>query len=270
MTAHSRVTADMADDPAPSMTPARALWQARLTGLLLPYDFDGAPATEAEAYRIQAEMIAESGLAVIGWKIGASAEALFPRLGVTQPFLGPLFQEYTYASGARVPVARGQGLETEVTLRMKSDLPFRDSPYDWDTIAAAIGALFPSFEIVDRRFDGSGGKPGPRIIADGGANAGMVLGDPCTDWSGADLTGHPVSLTFNGGEPQTSSSDVLLWDHLFDAAGWVACHPALEGRGLRAGDYVMTGTCTGLTPLSPGDTAAADFGVLGTVRASFT
>jgi len=270
MTARSPAMAEMADDLTAPMSPGRALWNARLTGVLLPFDFDGVPATEDEAYRIQAAMIAESGLAVIGWKIGASAEPLFSRLGVTQPFLGPLFREYTYASGDRVPVAKGQGLETEVTLRMKADLPHRDSPYDRDTIGAAVGALIPSFEIVDKRFDGSGGgKPGVRLIADGGANAGMVLGAPCTDWTGVDLTRHPVNLTFNDGEPQPAATDVLLWDHLFDAAGWVACHPALKDRGLRAGDYVMSGTCTGLTPLHPGDRAAADFGALGSVSAVF-
>jgi 2-keto-4-pentenoate hydratase len=43
----------------------------------------------------------------------------------------------------------------------------------------------------------------------------------------------------------------------------------LKDRGLRAGDYIMTGTCTGLTPLHPGDHAVADFGVLGMVRAEF-
>lgn len=263
MTARNLVMAEMAENPA------RALWNARLDGGVLPYDFAGAPKTEEEAYRIQAEMIAYSGLDVIGWKIGASSEQLFSVLGVTRPFLGPLFQEYTYAGNARVPVAAGQGLETEVTLQMKADLPFRDSPYERNDIAVAVGALFPSFEIVGRRFDGSGGKSGFRLIADGGANAGMVLGPACADWHGLDLTGHPVTLSINDGEPQAAATDVLLWDHLFDAAGWVACHPALKDRGLRAGDYVMTGTCTGLTPLSPGDSAVADFGVMGAVRADF-
>ncbi len=39
-------------------------------------------------------------------------------------------------------------------------------------------------------------------------------------------------------------------------------------RGLRKGDRIMTGTCGGLLPLASGDTAAADFGVLGSVRMS--
>ncbi len=260
----------MADNMADGIGPARALWNARLNGDVLPPDFDGVPATEEEAYRIQADMIAYAGLDVIGWKIGASSEQMFAMLGVTQPFLGPLFGEYTYADGAQVPVNPGHGLETEFTLRMKTDLPPRDASYGRDEIAAAVGAIHPSFEIVGRRFDGAGGGAGLRLIADGGANAGMVLGPAVTGWQGMDLENHAVTLTVNDGEAQAGTVGVLLWDHIFEAADWVARHPALAGRGLKAGDYVMTGTCTGMTPLSPGDTAAADFGDMGEVRATFT
>ena len=37
------------------------------------------------------------------------------------------------------------------------------------------------------------------------------------------------------------------------------------GRGLKAGDIVSTGTCTGLDPVQPGDVVQAEFGSLGTV-----
>jgi 2-keto-4-pentenoate hydratase len=43
----------------------------------------------------------------------------------------------------------------------------------------------------------------------------------------------------------------------------------LAGRGLKSGEIVMTGTCSGLTPIEAGDEARADFGELGQVRAAF-
>jgi 2-keto-4-pentenoate hydratase len=40
--------------------------------------------------------------------------------------------------------------------------------------------------------------------------------------------------------------------------------------GLRKGDIVSTGTCTGLDAVHPGDVVRADFGTLGVVEIVFT
>jgi 2-keto-4-pentenoate hydratase len=57
--------------------------------------------------------------------------------------------------------------------------------------------------------------------------------------------------------------------HALDAVAWLAAHPFASERGVRAGDLIMTGTLTGITPLSAGDEAVGDFGALGEVRARF-
>ena len=75
---------------------AQELWNARVNNTMLASNFAGSPGTEDEAYDIQQAMIAASGLAVTGWKIGATVEALFEALGVSQPFLGPLFLRFTH------------------------------------------------------------------------------------------------------------------------------------------------------------------------------
>jgi 2-keto-4-pentenoate hydratase len=69
-------------------SPAQLLWNARVNKTQIAHDFDGQPTSETEAYNVQTEMIAASGLYVVGWKIGATVEVLFPVLGGTQPFLG--------------------------------------------------------------------------------------------------------------------------------------------------------------------------------------
>ena len=76
---------------------AKALWQARLNNTVLPRDFEGYPTREIDAYAIQRIMIAESGSTVIGWKIGATVDALMDVLGVDKPFIGPLFEEFLHA-----------------------------------------------------------------------------------------------------------------------------------------------------------------------------
>lgn len=248
---------------------AQRLWNARASATKIPADFDGQPGSEDEGYAIQADMIAASGQEVIGWKIGATVAALFPIIGVTQPFLGPLFQQFTYGSGDAVPILPGHALETEITVRLKSDLPARDSAYTRDEVEAAVAAIIPSFEIVGARFEGELAGAGFRVIADGGANVGTVLSADVAGWSAYDLSDYPVSLSINGADAIEGNVSVLVWDHVFDALSWSLERPALAARGFKAGDIVMTGTMTGMTPLSPGDEAVADFGPMGEVRARF-
>lgn len=253
-----------------SGTAGERLWRARATPQSLPRDFLGFPTTEDEGYAVQAEMIAAAGLDVVGWKIGATNPSMFELLNVTRPFVGPLFAGLVHDSGAAVPIHPREALETEFTVRLGAHLPPSDTAYTVDEVAAAVAAVIPSFEIIGFRFDGEPTGAAFRMIADGGANSCAVLGDDVTDWDTAALAAPTMTLRINDAEPVTGSPAGLFVDHLFEAVGWVANHPALAGRGLRAGEIVMTGTCTGMTPLQPGDTAEADFGGFGTVRATFT
>ena len=250
---------------------AKNLWQARLLGHVLPADFEGRPADEAQAYDIQRAMIAAADDVLCGWKLGATADAAVKALELSGPFVGPLFETFTPPSGATVKLHADQNpaLETEFSVELGADIPYRGDAFARADIEGAITAVIPSFEIISGRYERDGTPPGARIIADGGSNHVSVMGDPVRDWSGADLRDHPVTLSLNGEEVAKGSNAILMWDHTFDAIAWFANHPMLEGRGLKAGDLIMTGTVTGATPLKAGDTAEADFGILGKVSASF-
>jgi 2-keto-4-pentenoate hydratase len=250
-------------------SPTQLLWSARVNKTQISHDFVGFPISETEAYNIQTEMIVASGLDVVGWKIGATVEALFPVLGVTQPFLGPLFKPYIYDSGTEIEAIPSTKIETEIAVRLKSDLPAREIPYSRTEIEAAVQSIHPSFEIIEVRFDGELTGAGFRAIADGGLNGGVVLGPEVINWADYDLANYPVSLTVNGNVVCEGNFAVLLWDHVFDALSWSLTQPILNQHGFRANDIVMTGTCTGMIPVSPGDHVVADFGTMGAVRAQF-
>ncbi len=47
---------------------------------------------------------------------------------------------------------------------------------------------------------------------------------------------------------------------------WTANHLSALGDGIKAGEVVSTGTCTGVTPIAAGETLIADFGTLGRVE----
>ena len=252
-------------------TLAETLWAARIQGNVIAIEPSQQPATAAAAYEVQTAMLKLAGLPQAGWKIGATTKATLELLAVDEPFVGPLFRPHCHPNGAEVSLvaAHRPGLESEFLLGLAADLPARARPYEATEVAAAIDFVAPAFEIIGCRFEGGLAGKGVLVIADGGANAAIVQGEPMRDWRRFDLSRHPVRLRLNGAEVASGSSGDLVFGDPIGAVAWLANQTVLAGRGLKRGDIVMTGTCTGLTPIKAGDEALADFGDLGEVRARF-
>ncbi len=126
-----------------------------------------------------------------------------------------------------------------------------------------------ALEIVALRFEGGPKGNGHLAIADGAINGGVVLGDEIS----VDATRQPdfaASLTVNEELKASGGMSATIWEDILDAVTWLANRPALCGGGLKAGDLVMAGTMTGLTPVAPGDRASADFGNAIGVNVSFS
>jgi 2-keto-4-pentenoate hydratase len=56
---------------------------------------------------------------------------------------------------------------------------------------------------------------------------------------------------------------------VFDALSWSLAQPMLNQCGLSVNDIIMTGTCTAMIPVSPGDHLVADFGKMCDVHTHF-
>jgi 2-keto-4-pentenoate hydratase len=252
-------------------TLAEDLWAARIGGDVVGVAPAQEPASAAAAYAVQAAMIRLAGLEQAGWKIGATTAATQALLAVEEPLVGPLFAPHVHRDGAEVKLAAAHrpGLESEFLVALAADLPPRERPYEPDEAQAAVDFLAPAFEIIGCRFQGGLVGKGVLVIADGGANAAIVRGEPVRDWGRFDLGNHAVRLRLNGVEVASGSSSDLVFGDPIGAIAWLANHPALAGRGLRRGEIVMTGTCTGLTQIQAGEQAEADYGEFGRVRATF-
>jgi 2-keto-4-pentenoate hydratase len=250
---------------------AEALCNTRASGGVITVDPAQRPTSVAAAYGIQAEAIARSGLKQVGWKIGAAAQPAIDMLGLDAPFLAPLLAPHCLADGAEVAIVAGQspGLETEFLVALGADLSARAEPWGFDEVAAAIDYVAPAFEVVACRFAGGFKGNGMIAIADGGGNAAVVQGPPVRDWRRFDLAAHQVRLSMNGTETVVGSGSALIFGDPIAAVAWLASEPHVAPHGLRRGEIVMTGTCTGLTSLKAGDRAEADFGELGRVQARF-
>jgi 2-keto-4-pentenoate hydratase len=89
-----------------------------------------------------------------------------------------------------------------------------------------------------------------------------------TDWRALDLTTHRLAIRINDKERGRGEGARALGDPM-NVMVWLANEQSKSGRGLKAGDIVSTGTCTGLDGVKPGDHVLADFGSLGSVEAKF-
>jgi 2-keto-4-pentenoate hydratase len=267
------------------MTPDAVL---RAAGLLLaarrdlsPIDSlpdDCRPRTQAEAYAIQAAVVAHltkelggpDGIA--GFKIGATSVAAQEFLGLDGPFYGCIPRDKVLASPARV--APGEHnfclIEPEFAVRLGQDLPARETAYGRGEVAEAVASVHPAFEVVTSAYGAAWRQAGAlHLIADNGVHNRLVLGPGRDDWRGLDLAAHPVVFTRNGEEEGRGVGANAL-GHPLDALAWLASQGVSGGRGLRAGDLVTTGVVTPFIVAGPGDDLVADFGVLGQVDLRMT
>lgn len=235
------------------------LLDARRNGpVAVPADL--VPEGQAEAYRVQRLVAARLGR-IAGWKVGAPGPA-------ATPFGAPLLADGFRRGGVSLPVdhARHWVLEGELMFTLAHDLPPRDAPYERGEVLAAVGEVAGGFEIVDSRLAGWPDVPPLLNLADHGAHGGMVVG-----------RGRSVpDIAFDQVRVRMTVDERLIVDQVGgNSAGdpvrllvWMANHLAAGEGGLRAGDLVTTGSCTGMAPLPPGATAEVTFEGFEPVRVS--
>ncbi len=237
---------------------AAALLDARRDGRRIEAADAFGLVTPGEAYAVQRIVGGRLG-AVAGWKAGAKA----PDAPMTcAPLLTPtiLPDGATLGSGA-LGLWR---IESEIVLRMARDLPPIGRGYALAEVEAAIGWVMAGFEIVDSRYAAWLNVPPLLALADGQSHAAMVIGTGIAYRPGLDLAAVPVRLSFDGVEVaravggNPAGDPVRLLRRLAD-------HLAATDAGLRAGDIVATGSCTGMIELPAGSTARAVFDGIGGV-----
>ena len=250
---------------------AARLWAARQSGTVIAPADIAEPKSNEEAYGVQDEIVALSGLDVKGFKVGSTSAEAQRILGTDEPGSGALFAPYMHLSPARVAIAAEHmpAIEGEFGFRLGQDLVARDQPYTYEEVRAAIAAVAGSVEVVGTRIAGGlAGKGRFLVTADGGANIALVTGVWQEDWQGIDLKAHRVAVHVNGEAGGAGEGALALGDPL-NVMVWLANQQSKFGRGLKVGDIVSTGTCTGLDAVKPGDHVVADYGSLGQVEIEF-
>ena len=242
-------------------TAARALFVARRDGRRVPSALVQ-PADHGEAYAIQDATLAAIG-SVGGWKVGARAGQ--------EPTCAPLPAEGLLPDGAFLtgPAWRLRGIEVEVGFQLGIDLPPRTAPYTRDDLAFAVQAVLPVIEVVETRLADWLGAGAAAQLADLLSHGALVLGrrqpfEPA--WF--DLARVEAMLRF--GEQIVAHT---VGEHPSPDAGtlleWLANHCAARGAGLKAGQVITSGSCTGMLFASQGTDVHVQIGGLAPLRMSF-
>lgn len=244
---------------------------ARLEGTSVSASTADGPSDAAEAYAMQAEVFHHLGPASNAWKVGSTSPESQAKLGTSEPGSARVPARYNFASGAPVPVfaAHDLWIEGEFALRLGQDLPPREDLYTREEVEAAIDGVAPALEVVGSRLAEGIAKGGRfRVTADGGANVALTTGAVVADWRQFNLPAHELRLSINGEQVAVGVGERALGDPV-NVMIWLANH-LRASEGLKAGEIVSTGTCTGLIRVAPGDVLTADFGGIGQVEAPLT
>jgi 2-keto-4-pentenoate hydratase len=209
-----------------------------------PFDPPDAPATISDAYDIQQRYVAllrdRNGDAV-GYKVGLTSDAMQKFCGIDHPIAGVVLASRVRSSGAHV--ARSEfgrlGLEFEIAVRIKSDVPVGDGPCTAAMIAPHIDGVCAAIELVDDRSADYSNLDVLALVADNSWNAGIVLSEFTMPWP--DLEAVRGRASKDGADiGEGFGRDIL--GHPFNSAAWLATQLASRGVGLKAGQVVMTGS----------------------------
>ena len=129
---------------------------------------------------------------------------------------------------------------------------------------AATAAVAPAIEVLDSRYAGYAFTL-PDVVADNASAARLVLGGVRQAVDGIDLrlVGCVLEL---GGQVRATAAGAAALGHPAAAVAWLVRALHRRGRGLAAGDVVLSGGLTEAVPVAPGDVVVARLGRLGTVE----
>lgn len=252
---------------------ADAITTARLSLTpLAPLIPGAAPRDLVEAYAVRDAVharLAESRFgARVGWKIGCTTPVMQAYLGIAHPCAAGLFAGTTHRGDAQL--RHGDfirvGVECEIAVRLKSDLP--EGPFTPASVRAAVGAVMAAIEIVDDRYVDWQSTGTPTLVADDFFAAGSVLGrehDPAMLPDLATLRGR---ILIDGAEAGAGiGADVL--GHPYAALAWLAEHARERGVPLRAGEVVLLGSLVRTQWVNAGAHVRIEIEALGAVEADF-
>lgn len=211
------------------------------------------PQDEAAAYAIQDAVL--DGRPIAAWKVAAIRA---PGPLQTSPLSDDMVIEGSLPAHLRAPE-----IEVEIAIRIVADLPAREGDYSEAEVLAALGPAHAAIEVLESRFNDRKAVDKFSALADRVASGGVVIGSGVADWRGLDFTALTVSLVGEG--PIATASGNATVAQTVQALVWLANHASDRGVGLRAGQFVITGSRIGPMPVASGQRLVAAIEGIGEV-----
>jgi 2-keto-4-pentenoate hydratase len=218
------------------------------------------PVTLDEAYFVQDRLALAYG-EIGGWKVGA------PTADAT-PMFAPMPRAWIAANHAvLVGKHRYRGLEAEIAFQIGKDLP-RGKAYSRDEVMAAIGSCHPAIEVIESGLTDPLKAEKLSMIADLQMHGAFVYGAAVANWQSIDFSKEHVTLAVDGVVRVERTGSNTSGD-LMRLLPWLANEGAARTGGLKAGQWVTTGSWTGLTLGMAGSSVDVTFSTAGKVDLRF-
>ena len=225
---------------------------------------------QATAYAVQLKTLETrlaEGASIIGAKAAFTNKAVQEEYGVEEPVSGFLLDRGLCRDGAEIPFDEliEARVEAEIAFVMAADLAGPGvSPA---RALTAVAGIMPAIEVVDCRFLNWKVRPA-HVAADNACSSRVVLGGGLFPVAGIDLRLLGVAMEKNGEVIATGAGAAALGNPV-EVLAWVANNLGKLGRGLSAGDVVITGTLVGAHRITRGDRIKVSFDRLGGVSVGF-
>jgi 2-keto-4-pentenoate hydratase len=245
------------------MEAANLLLDARrtLTPIVdLPKDLQ--PVTMDEAYFVNDTLSLVYG-EIGGWKIGAPGPEAMPSYA-------PLPKVWIWPNGIRLSKAthRYRGLEAEIAFLLGEDLPPRDTPYTRDEVIGAIASCHPAIEELESGLVDPVSANKLSKDADLQMHGGLICGAAIPNWKDIDFTKEQVALSIDGAVRVERTGSNTSGDFL-RLLPWLANEGSVRTEGLRAGQWITTGSWTGNVQAIAGASVDVQFAMAGRVELKF-
>lgn len=248
-------------------------WMHTIANALVTARMTGAPA--ALTPEVLARLDDETGMRVqqltrerlrarvAGWKVAVLPEGHV----IAAPIVDPLL---LHSPATLPPIVYGLGgIECEIAFRMGRSLPERRGAlFGRDELAASIDSACAAVEVLHSRLPGGLNSPRSALLADMLSNGALVVGAPWDRWSNIDFTTIAVEFAVNGKVVMSRRGGLPSGDPLGGVVA-LANHLARRGTPLLAGQYITTGSYTGVHLASPGDEMAVSFEGFSELRLTF-
>jgi 2-keto-4-pentenoate hydratase len=226
----------------------------------LPADLQ--PTDLEEAARIH-QQIALSFGEIGGWKIGA------PSPDAT-PFFAPMPRAWMAPSPATLvgPTYRYRGLEAEIAFLLATDIPPRATPYTRAEVLAAIASCHPIIEELESALIDPPAANRLTYLSDLQMHGGFIYGPAYDAWQSIDFSTETVMLSVDGVVRVERTGSNTSGD-LLGLLPYLANQGAARTGGLRAGQWITTGSWTGNTLALATSSVTAAFTHAGTAILRF-